>query len=651
MESANQMVTNKNERSIRDYFKIVLKRKWLVICIFLVVVISVTIYTLNQENIYRSVNTLMIDKEAPTIVQFQGKEVVSLGDETGGYRDYYQTQYKIIKSLNILQKVYKELRLKNDTYYNNNNTSKYPFQSFVNSIKVIPVLNTRLIRVAVDHNNPIKAALVANKVAEVYREENLARKLRATKEAVTFLDSEVVDFKKKVTGAENKLQRYKESHSLTELPTEGYLAQIRAMEIEENDLKTKLAELKKRYKEKHPTVVEAKTRLDSIQKRIKEETDETLKLHKTLIDYNVLSRETESNQQLLNNLIQRSKETNLSQSIKTNNIEVIEYAYPSIKPIKPRVRLNIALAMVIGLIGGVGMAFLLDALDNTLKSPEDIEQHLQLPFLGFIPSVQRKDAKKVADIDTIAHVAPKSTVSEAYRAVRTAIMFSTPGEPAKVLTVTSSNPREGKTTSAINIAIAMANAGDKVLIIDADMRKPRIHKTFSVDNTTGLSNLIVGNTDIENVIHKTEVPNLSVISSGPIPPNPSELLHPKNMVEILNTLKDNYDRIVFDSPPISAVTDSVILGALSDGVIMVIHCGKTPREACLFAKQKITDARGRILGVILNNVALHKDAYYYYYYYRYNYSYYGHDGKTKKRVSSNTQNNKVAAKEKEEIPV
>jgi len=634
-----------HEMTLRDYFKIILKRKWIVISLFLIIVVTVTISTLQQEPIFRAAATLLIDKEAPTVVNFSQKEVLSLGDEGFSYRDYYQTQYKIIKSLGILEKVYKALNLKEDPYYGKNK-NPYPFMSFEKSVNVVPVLNTRLVKITVDHNDPVRAATVANKVSEIYREENLARKLRATEDAISFLNNEVGSFKQRVKDAENALQRYKETNALTDLPTEGYLERKRKLEMEANDCETKLAEMKKKYGEKHPSIIEVKSQLDAIKGRIKEEDERTLKLHKTLIQYNVLSRETESNKDLLGNLLQRSKETNLSQSIKTNNIEVIEYAYPPMKPVKPRVRLNIGLAVVIGLIAGVGMAFLLESLDNTLKSPEDVENHLQLPFLGFVPSVQRKEAKKMSDIDLLTFEQPKSTVSEAYRAVRTAIMFATPGSAPRVMTVTSSNPKEGKTTTAANVAIVMANAGDRVLLVDADMRKPRMHKTFGIDNTVGLSTLLVGGATLDAVVKPTKVPNLSIIPCGPIPPNPSELLHSKKMVELLGELAVRYDRIVFDCPPISAVTDAVIMGAISDGVILVVQSGKTPREACAYGKQKIQDANGKILGVILNNVALHKDAYYYYYYYRYNYSYYGEEGKEKRRREPQADASKAAGEKK-----
>jgi len=634
------------ELTLRDYFKIVLKRKWMVISLFLIIVVTVTIATLQQEPIYRSATTLLIDKEAPTVVNFREKEVLALGDEGFSYREYAQTQYKIIKSLGILEKVFKDLNLKNDPYYAKNN-NPYPFIKFEKSVNVVPVLNTRLVKVTVDHNDPVKAALVANKVSEIYRGENLARKLRATEDAVAFLNNEVISFKQRVKDSENALQRYKEANALTDMPTEGFLERKRKLEVEVNDLETKLAELKKKYGEKHPSIRDVQSQLEAIRSKIHEEDDKTLKLHKTLIQFNVLMREVESNKSLLENLLQRSKETNLSQSIKTNNIEVIEYAYPSLSPVKPRVRLNIGLAVVIGLIAGIGMAFLLESLDNTLKSPEDVEHHLQLPFLGFIPSVQRKEAKKAADIDLITFDQPKSTIAEAYRAVRTAVMFATPGAPARIITVSSSNPKEGKTTTASNLAIVMANAGDRVLLIDADMRKPRIHKTFGVDNTHGLSNVLVGSERVDTVVKPTKVPHLSIIPCGPIPPNPSELLHSKKMTDLLGELSGKFDRIIFDAPPISAVTDSVILGAISDGVVLVIQSGKTPREACAYARQKVLDAHGKFLGVILNNVALHKDAYYYYYYYRYNYSYYGEEGKEKRRPHTKSEMQKAVEKKLE----
>jgi len=266
-----------------------------------------------------------------------------------------------------------------------------------------------------------------------------------------------------------------------------------------------------------------------------------------------------------------------------------------------------------------------------VKDPGDLERHVHLPFLGPVPVIAARgdDAERARDL--LALRDPKSVAAEAYRAVRTSLLFSSPDNPPRTFLVTSSGPQEGKSTTAINLAITMALTGSRVLLVDADLRKPRLHKVFGGGNAFGLSNLIGGATEVGPALQATEVPTLMVMPSGPIPPNPSELLGSARMGKLLALLREKFDRVIIDTPPLIAVTDATVLAARADGVILVIKAGHTGRTIVRRGKKQLEDVQARIIGAVLNQVDVRKSAYYYSQYYAY--SYYGADegGKRRKR--------------------
>jgi polysaccharide biosynthesis transport protein len=289
---------------------------------------------------------------------------------------------------------------------------------------------------------------------------------------------------------------------------------------------------------------------------------------------------------------------------------------------------NLAIAIMVGLGAGIGLAFLIEAIDNTLKSPSDVESFLGVPVLGLIPVIGDKEDKlspeKVRERDLGIHLDPKSLAAECCRSIRTSILFMSPDNPPRTLVVTSPSPQEGKTTTTTNLAVAMAEAGGRVLVIDTDMRRPRLHRSFGVPNQTGISTVIVGNSTLDEVIKRTEVPNLDVLPCGPVPPNPSELLHTARFAEIIKECASRYDRVLLDSPPTSAVTDPAVLGNLCDGVILIVKGGQTTRDSAALARRQLHAAKAKLLGVIINEIDFSNSAYEYHYYYYRNYARYGY---------------------------
>jgi capsular exopolysaccharide synthesis family protein len=315
------------------------------------------------------------------------------------------------------------------------------------------------------------------------------------------------------------------------------------------------------------------------------------------------------------------------------------------RPISPDIPRAIGVAAAIGLLLAFGLAVLVESLDNTIKSQEELEEGVGIAFLGLIPSIpiDGKDSPSgsggrpptptgVPDSkDVFVWMNPKSSVAECCRSIRTNLLFMTPDKPAHTLLVTSAGPQEGKTTVAVNLAISFAQSGLSVLLVDTDMRRPRLHKAFGLPgNIDGLSKAVVGECDVLSVVRETGVPNLSVLPCGACPPNPAELLHADRFKRIVEQLTSKYDRIIFDSPPVAAVTDPVILARLTEGTVFVAKAGVTSKDSLSRAYRQLTlDGGVNVLGCVVNDLDVAKHSrygYYYYYYSRYG-SYYGTEDK------------------------
>jgi len=314
----------------------------------------------------------------------------------------------------------------------------------------------------------------------------------------------------------------------------------------------------------------------------------------------------------------------LAGKLQLSNIRVLQYAEVSEKPIGPKRFRGIVLGGLLGIIMGFGLAYLLDYLDNTIRSQEDVEKYIKLPYLGHVPSVKDK-SKDEYEKRIIVYSAPESSMAEAFKNIRTGIIFSAPPENLKVILVTSTIPSEGKTLISTNLAATTALDGNNVLLIDSDMRRPTIHNTFKMENATGLSNYLTGNVPLEAILNKTVVDNLSFINAGPTPPNPSGLLGSFKMEQLIKETKEKFDRIIIDGPPLVGVSDSIILSKLVSGTLMVIRFGTASRDVVARAKQCLIEVNSNIIGVVLNDVDIEKEAYYskYYHYYSRYYAKYG----------------------------
>jgi capsular exopolysaccharide synthesis family protein len=337
----------------------------------------------------------------------------------------------------------------------------------------------------------------------------------------------------------------------------------------------------------------------------------------------------ETNKQYLNTLLQKERELQIANGDRGNEVSVENYSRVPRSPVGPPRLRNVVIGFILSLVAGIGLAFLLDFLDDTVKSLDDIDRYIHLPALALIPTHTER-AKLAAppagpqNLSALALVDDvRSPIAEAYRHLRTSLLLSSAGNPPKTILVTSSQPSEGKTTTAINTAFMLAQTGAEVLIIDCDLRRPRLHVHFDVGNARGITNYLAGETDIDALVQPYEkLPNLKLLTSGPAPPNPAELIGSDEMRKLLTQLDARFTHIIIDSPPAISFTDASILSTMVDGVILVVHGGRSSRAVVRRAKQQLIDVGANIFGVVLNNVKLDSQDYYYYGYMGYYSSYY-----------------------------
>jgi len=721
------------EVNLRDYWKVIQKRRWIIIAFFLIVLIATAVGTFTMRPIYRGTVTIQINKENPQIVDFKEVFAVNTMD-----MDYYQTQYKILESRSLARRVIQALKLSEHPEFQpqpetpfqqwksntlkpilglltfskeNPTTDQDPSDSkkenplinrFLRKLRVEPIRNSRLVKIHFDSNYPQLSFQVPNTLAATYIQQNLEARFVSTEQAKEWLTKQLEDLKAKVERADEDLQAFGSQHDIISFEEKENVTMQRLTELNEaltkaeaermgkealykqtggrnldafptilenkliQELKQAYIQLEAQYmklsetfKPEYPEAVRLKSQIDAIQKRLNSEIGKmilgikndyesslrreslirqafeqqkakALEMKEKGIQYNILKREADTNRELYKGLLQRMKEAGVSAGITASNIQVVDQAEMPTGPYKPNKGLNLLLAAVVGLFLGVGLAFFFEYLDNTIKTPEDVEQLIRLPSFGMVPEIsngrrRRLEKGTTCPVELITYGHPKSMLSEAYRSIRTSILLSFSEKPPKKIAITSPNPSEGKTTTVINTAIALSQTGARVLIIDADLRKPRLHKIFNHENGQGLSNFLSGHGDLESVVKTSEVPNLFYIPSGPIPPNPSELLGSTLFKKMVESLEARFDHIVFDSPPVLGFADSIILSTSVDGVILTALGGKTPRETLQRAKEVLQQVNSKIIGVVINRVDIRRSDYGYYYY-RYH-SYYGKEGK------------------------
>jgi capsular exopolysaccharide synthesis family protein len=668
---------------LRDYLEILIRRKWFLIIFLVSIVTMVTIATFLLTPLYRATTTLEISRENPDIVTFENTPYMQRLKD-----DYFQTQYRIIKSRNLAKRVVNRLSSENISLVKKNSegdiknkeSDRDDVDTFLKRLEVLPITKSNLVELQFTSHDPQLTAKIANTAAEEYITFTLENKTEPTREASLRLEKQIEPLRKKFEESNKRLKDFISknqfifldkgddfenlqstkisnlSQELNKATADRILKQALYQEIKESGvnnravlenpeiqairrehitLETEYAKLSRLYESAHPKLLFLKEQLDKLEfnKIINKEAERIIKARESdyktavkrekflsdtisrlnrgftdypqkMLQYEIIKREVDTNRTLYNNLLQRQKEVSVSTALAGSNIHILDRAEPPRSPYKPNKTRNILLSLIFGLFGGICLAFFAEYFDDTIKTGEEIEKRTRLPFLGAIPF------KKIEAGQFIRVNAYKNeTMKEAFRSISTYIQFSTASKPPKQILFTSPLNGEGKTTSSVNTAMSLTNFLGKGVIVDADLRKPSIHNFFSIDNSSGLSSFLSGNVEFEEMIKKFPYLNLDVIPAGPVPPNPSELLHSERMRELVDALSAIYDFMIVDSPPVLGLSDSPILATFVEGVIVVIKANSTPRDALIQTKKILNGVNAKILGVVLNGIS-HEPFYY-----------------------------------------
>jgi polysaccharide biosynthesis transport protein len=753
---------------LRELWRTVRRRKWLVMTIITVVTTLVAVQMYRAKSYYQASTIVEIGKDSTTVVR-DGGMVIQNDDYDPFYLVNIKTKMLMLGSRALIEDVVVKLKLDQNPKFLDTGGRKWfgqgqksaeqevlasalkpdgqegptrsaeerarlaPYVDVIaNGLNVQQVRDTRAINLSFTHTDPGLAATIANELADTFTARNYDRKTQQYKDTEIWLDSSTRKLKAEVQQAEEELARYTREHNIFAAPDGGgsgtanatlttdklsqlhskvTLAETERIRVEAlyedlksgrvsqapeafaelvfksspkilelqrtlGELQTKDAQLSVKYGPENPQVQEVRKQIATVKEQIEaggktlEETlksnyDRTLREERALkasldqakgeaikenqaaIVLNLLRQDLNTKRGLYNEFLNKTQQARVQLAQQPNTIRVIEPAQVPTAPAGPRRTLAVLLAFILSAVAGLGLAFFLEYLDNTVKTAEDVTRHTQLPALGVIPtigsssSLRRLPAKGAesaagdgnqlspALTSQLMTLDNQSTVAEAYRALRTSLLLSSAGHPPKTILVTSGRPGEGKTTTAVNTAISLAQLGASVLIIDCDLRRPKVHKVFGVNHLHGLSTYLSRDVEIESLVQPLPIPNLSLLPCGPIPPNPAELISSEKMRDMMDLLTQRYDHIVIDSPPLINVTDPVILSTMVDGVIMVVHAGKSTRDVVRRASQELTGIGAKVFGVVLNNVNLQREGYDEYYYQRY-YSTYSSDSPTER---------------------
>jgi polysaccharide biosynthesis transport protein len=688
----------------RLLLRVVFRHKWLIASVFVVVSGAVALHSTRQPKVYAASISLIIDSREPRFLDNKIQDINA--DSYSNYwlnKEYLETQTRVITSRAVSQRVVDKLALSQDGEFLGFSSKLDAAQKqkaiaqsdavalLQGKIRVEPLKDSRVTMIKIEDGDPIRAAQLANEVAEAYVDENLSLKMKVIDKAKEWLDtkekelstmtrqSEVAlyDFRKQsdmlagsiddrsnmVSAKLNATSTALTDAQLKIAALKARVSSIRAIQARkgaddrlwaealpaarENETLTEMkkrlftqrsecAALDARYLAEHPKLVECKDNLAKSEQDFERELanlvlgteaelkeavekernvgallalakEEAFEVEKKKLELDALKGKTENNRRQFDAVSTRLKDIELSGSLRTSNVRILDAARPQLAPIRPNTFQSILFGIAAGLILGLALAFLLEFLDSTIKSQQDIEERLQVPFLGFMPSHQ--SAVGADERDLFVFRDPKSIAAECVRAIRTNVLFMSPDKPAQKILVTSSGPREGKSSMVINMGVAMAQSGNRVLMIDSDMRRPRLHKAFGVPNDLGVSSLVVGEGKMEEAIKSTEVPGLFILPCGPIPPNPAELLHTRAFGDLLQTLCGKFDRILLDSPPVGAVADAMVLSTQCDGVILVVRSSTMHRDIVTRTVRTLKSVNAPLFGAILNGVSLSQGKY------------------------------------------
>lgn len=698
---------------LREYWHVLVRRKGTIFTVIAVALVVALLATFLATPIYRSSLLLQIERESGKVLEYES----ITPEEAATAKDFYQTQYELLRSRTLARRVIDQLGLQASSTFSTDKeqsglgaaltslkqavTGVTPEAAaepdieelFLENLSIAPVKNSRLVEIHYDSPSPEEAARIANAVAENFINTTLERRFDASSYAKSFLEERIQQVRANLEDSERKLVAYAREREIVNLDDkldilmqrlkdmnkELVAAEAERIEVEAEynamaegtggsfagvldspvvqALKARKQELENEYEENlkvfkpgYPKMQQLQQQIAEVNQEIAQEAaaiqsatknryaakvaqeaklqariagikEEILALQDRSTDYQTLKREVETNRELYDGLLQRMKEIGVVAGISTNNISIVDPARVPQKRYKPSLPKNLAIALALGLFGGILLAFLFETLDDTVKTGEELEKHLGLPLLGIVPDASRAGNYDAEEIPTLAHTAPNSALAEAYRSLRTALIFSTPEGAPKILHFTSSGPGEGKTTSAVSVAVAFAQTGGNVLLIDADLRNPSLQQVFELPNTAGLTNYLTGDMKPSDITLPTAVPQLFVMPSGPLPPNPVELLGGPKMMDLLAIASQRFDFVVLDSPPVLGLADALVLASMANATVFCAAAGSSRLSAVDGSVKRLRGARAHLLGGLLTKFGQAGTGYGYDYHYSYHYQY------------------------------
>ncbi len=688
-----------------QYWHILKKRRLIVGSFTSLLVITVIIATAMSTRYYSSAVVVEISPRAPQV--FEVEQVTEMGTTSSPaeLRAYYGTQYRILQSRKVMEMAI--TRLRDEHGITDFDDQEKPEAFLAAHLELAPQPETNLVHVIIEYPDPEKAALFANTIAEVYKDQNLARVQDAAREALDWLkvrkeelanqklqsDERVLAFKEnnKLLGVDERYNTTLESlakvqSAWNDAHTQRIASEAESIELSRmaqgdweslithfahedrviDEMQVHYVELQQeelrlsvRYLAQHPEMVRIHTELEGVRgqlearvralvdgkkaslsvlvrseaalkKQLESLEGEVEALNKKMIELQFLQVASERDEEMYKSLDRRLSEVDLSQFVQANNIRLVDMAVPGDEPVRPNMPVNVAMALVLGLMGGAALTFLAEYLDNTVKSRDDLERIVGVPMLGYVPLIEQAEMLALPsnrDRAIFVNARPRSAVAECLRSVRTNIMFRTQQRtahlPFRTLLITSAAPREGKSFMASNLATIIAMTGSRVLLIDADLRRPNVHRLFEVPDDRGLSEVLCGTASLESVIQPSHVAGLDLVVAGSIPPNPSELLGNERMQNIKSMIR-GYDVVIIDTPPVTVVADPMVLTPLADGVLLVVESNRTSKSMVTQAVSRLQQVSSRILGAVVNKLDVEKTGYGYSYYYE-DYSYYSEE--------------------------
>jgi len=493
-------------------------------------------------------------------------------------------------------------------------------------IKVESLPRTKLIELSFESSSPVMAARVVNTLAEIYIRDTLEARVEMTRQATAWMHERADALKRKLSQAEDRLQAFIEKEGLvnTGKGTTSLTSQeLTALTERSLAARAHVSELSHRYGPRHPKLIAAKAEQAQAERALRIGKSKVRSLGRKDVRLKALTHEVESIRQLYEIFLNRLKETEQASTLKTATARIVDPAIAPLKPIKPKKRLIVIAAFGLSLAAGIGLIILLDMLDSTIRSIEQVETKLRMPMLGLLPLLKFKSKKqdRAGRLHEMIN-GDNHQFNEAMRTIRTGIMLSAIDNPHKVILVTSSTPGEGKSTVAANLAIAMGRM-ENVLLMDADLRRPTIAKHFAMSTKeNGLSELIAGTAEFKDCLERNEEYNIDVMHAGIIPPNSLELLASNRFKVVLKSLENHYDRIIIDSTPVQAVSDALVLSKHARGVVYVVRADSTSDRVVKTCIKRLREVDAPIIGVVLNQLDIKKSSRdgYYGYYDQYGYS-------------------------------